>query len=147
MRPAKNFMGSTSSASLTVTISSTSRRMTGNVCSPRCCVCAPSAIVFGVSICTILPLRKLRWPSLPASGSTPIMVDFRAHRARGYRGSRRGDRPRQAYDQHIQIAGVFDQFLRSSALPGHDVRMVVWRNEGKATLGGEPPAQRFAVFR
>ncbi len=35
-------------------------------------VCAPSAMVWGVGMCTILPLRKDCWPSLPASGSTPI---------------------------------------------------------------------------
>ena len=45
-------------------------RSTGQVNVPRL-VSNPSAMVRGVSMCTILPLRKDCWPSLPASGSTP----------------------------------------------------------------------------
>jgi hypothetical protein len=45
--------------------------MISNVISPSCVVCAPSAIVCGVSMRTRLPAAIDCWASLPASGSTP----------------------------------------------------------------------------
>jgi len=53
MRSAKKRIVVTSCASLTVTMPFTRRWMTGKVNRPLCCVCAPSAIVCGVSMCTI----------------------------------------------------------------------------------------------
>src|SRR5690606_23781080 len=71
MRVAKNRMPATSSASVAVRMSSTVFFMMAKVMSPGACVCAPSAIVFGVVIFTIWPARSDCCPSLPASGSTP----------------------------------------------------------------------------
>ena len=64
-------MAATSSASVAVLIPTAARWMIGKVCSPRCVVWAPSAIVAGTSMRTIRPAASERRPSSPASGSTP----------------------------------------------------------------------------
>ena len=64
-------MASTISASLTVTTSSTSVRMTSQVSSPAMVTCWPSAIVLGTATDTRSPARSERATSSPASGSTP----------------------------------------------------------------------------
>ena len=51
-------IASTNSASVAVWMSSTSRRMISKVSRPRCWVWAPSAMVCGVSMCTIDPARS-----------------------------------------------------------------------------------------
>jgi hypothetical protein len=45
--------------------------MIANVSWPMAWVCAPSAIVSGVAMRWIVPVRNDCWPSLPAAGSTP----------------------------------------------------------------------------
>ena len=64
-------MASTISASVTVTTSSTSARITSQGSSPGVVTCWPSAIVCGTAIETRSPARSERAASSPASGSTP----------------------------------------------------------------------------
>ena len=54
-------------------MSSTSRRLTSNVCSPGISACCPSAIVTGTAIRTRWPASSERFVSSPALGSTPTI--------------------------------------------------------------------------
>ena len=84
-------IASTSCASVTVTISSTRRRLTSNVSAPGVVACSPSAIVRGTPMSTRSPAASDRRVSSPASGSTPTTRIPGAERLR-----RRSSSPRSA---------------------------------------------------
>ena len=126
-------------------MSVTSRRMISKVSRPRCCVCAPSAIVCGVTMYTISPRASDCCASLPASGSTPWMRQ-RGDSARRER--RAADQPAaaEADEQVVQVAHLLQQFARRRAPAGDDVGMVVRRHERHAALLRQAAADRLAIL-
>ena len=99
----------------------TCRRMIAKVRSPSAVDCAPSAMVRGTGIVTICPSRNERWPSLPASGSTPKTRQPGEQRSGGQRAARELAAAAEAGHQHVEGARLLDQFLRERPLPGDDV--------------------------
>jgi hypothetical protein len=123
MRSAKNFIVSTSSASLTVTMSSTSRRMTSKLCSPRCCVWRRRRWFSARRCARWRRLRSDCWPSLPASGSTPIHLAWRATaRACRQRAAGQQAAAAQRHQQRVELADFLEQLLGRRALAGDHVR-------------------------
>ena len=99
------------------------------------------------SMCTISPLRSDCWPSLPASGSTPIEPGSAATARAPPAPSRRAGRRRRGRRSSASSgADLLEQLLRRRALAGDHVGMVVGRDQRHAALVGEAPADRLAVL-
>ena len=138
-------MASTISASLTVTTSSTSARMTSQVSSPAMVTCWPSAIVLGTSTDTRSPARSERATSSPASGSTPTTRT--CGRQRLDRRRHPGDQPAAADRDHhgVEVLDLGGELEPDGALAGHHERLVVGVHERQPALGGERAGERLAV--
>ena len=141
-------IASTSCASVTVTISSTSRLLTSNVSSPGIVACRPSAIVRGTSIVDALAggqraarvVARLRLDADDARTAAAAP----ARRSRSRRSARRR---RPATTSTSRSGDVGEQLERDRALAGHHARVVVGRDERQPALVGERAAERLAILR
>src|SRR5712672_1394486 len=141
MRSAKKRICERSWASLTVTISRTSRCMMGKVRLPTQGVCAPSAMVRGTGMRTMRPLR-----SVAGLGLDPI--DLAAWRQLLRREGAAREQPAAAHadEQEIQWPGLFQQFLGHGALPRDHVGIVERHHESRAALGDDASGDRLAIL-
>jgi hypothetical protein len=102
-------------------------------------------MVLGTPMCTIWPLRSDCWPSLPASGSTPIdLASGDSARAASAQPASRPPPP-SGTARH-PAADLVEQFLGGRALACDHVRVVVGRNHRHAALLREARPICLAVF-
>lgn len=118
MRSAKMRMPSTSGSSVTMRMSTTSRRMMAKlmIC-PRCCVCAPSAIVLVVSMRAMAPGAPGRLAVVARSGAPRRRACGGRQGPRGQRRARQEPAAAQAHEQRVKCADCLDQLLRRHAVP------------------------------
>ena len=138
-------MASTISASLTVTTSSTSARMTSQVSSPAMVTCWPSAIVWGTSIDTRSPARSERATSSPASGSTPTTRACGASALTAVATPAISPPPPTGTTTVSRSSTLGGELEPDGALPGHHERLVVGVHERQPALGGERAGERLTV--
>ena len=147
MRVAKKRICSRNCASLTVTMSLTSRCMIGNVSLPTAVVCAPSAIVRGTRMRTMRPLRSDCCASLPASGSTPMTLHAGDELRRRQRATADQAAAADADEQVVERADLVEQLPGDRALSRDDVGVVEGWDQRAAALGGKLAGDRLAIAR